>query len=426
MRIAKYAALITLLILIMSGCSKNVSLYNQAKKHYKAGDFESALDADARSLMIKPGYVKAQDLLKDIYPKAIKKREDSIKKLKSTSDATMWDQIVPHYTALVWIQDTMADLPRLVHPKTGEVFMYDHQDYRPLLKESQTNAAEYHYQIAIRLAMQSQDPDIQKDAAKEFKQAMSFVPNYKDASSRYEQARRKAVKRIAIMAFENKTSNPARFAGIPDMLESKIVSQLIQDKGSSEFLEIISREKIDAVLQEQQLGASGLVDESSAAEVGQLLGAHEILSGKILQVEVVPARVSSVQLKESATVEIEKGEAETEDTEDEDTPPVKIKQDVQCLYIKYTKTASVRITASYAIIEVSTGKIKTQDTYTGTFEWSDSWARKDKGDDRALTPATKALIAKAEPNPPTETQMIEKAMLDLSQRFINQIKQYVK
>lgn len=426
MRIAKYAKILILFTLVLSGCGKNVTLYNQAKKHYKAGEFESALESSAQSLQLKPGYLKAQDLLKEVYPRALKLRMDNVNRLKAANDALMWDKLVPEYEALIKIQTTMSGLPRLVHPKTGEVFMYDPIDYNPQLKESRENAAEYHYQKGLQLSRQSEAPEIQKEAAKEFKLAVEFVSGYKDSLARYEQARKKAVKRIAILAFEDVTGTKSRFGGLPDMLVDNIVGNLINDKASAEFLEIISRAQIDAVLQEQQLSASGLVDESSTANLGQLLGAHEILSGKILQIDSVPARTTSVQLKESATIEIEQGEAESDPESEEETEPAKIKQDVQCLYNKFTKTASARITASYTIVDVSSGKIKIQNTYTGVFEWSETWARKESGDDRALTPATKALIAKAEPFPPSDSQIVNNALKDLSDQFIKQIKGYVR
>ena len=427
MRIAKYALVVILFSLLLSGCGKNVTLYKQAKKLYEAGNYEAALTANAQSLLIKADYKKAQELLKNIYPKAVKSRKDNIAKIQAREESDMWDLLVPEYQGLVNIFDTMADLPRLVHPKTKEVFRYDREDYYPQLKESRTNAAAYHYQKGVDIALQSDDPDNQKQAALEFKKAMDFDANYKDVKVRYEQARRMAVKRIAILAFEDKTGDRNRYGGIPDMLESKIVSSLINDKSAAEFMEIISRERIDTVLKEQELSASGLVDESSVAKFGQILGAHEILSGKILKVEVQPSRVSSQQLKESKTIEIEQGDAETDpNDEDDDTPALKLKQDIQVLYTTYTKEASVYITASYEIVDVTTGRIKVQDTYTGTYTWSDTWARKDSGDDRALTPAAKALIAKSEPFPPSESEMVSQAIENLSQQFIEQIKRYVK
>jgi tetratricopeptide (TPR) repeat protein len=45
---------------------------------------------------------------------------------------------------------------------------------------------------------------------------------------------------------------------------------------------LISREELDQILKEQNLGASGLVDETQAASIGKLLGADAIIVGDIL------------------------------------------------------------------------------------------------------------------------------------------------
>ena len=133
MRIAKYAFVVILFTLLLSGCGKNVTLYKQAKKLYEAGNYEAALTANAQSLLIKADYKKAQELLKNVYPKAIKYRKDNITKIQAKDEPDMWDLLVPEYQGLVNIFDTMADLPRLVHPKTKEVFRYDREDYYPQL-----------------------------------------------------------------------------------------------------------------------------------------------------------------------------------------------------------------------------------------------------------------------------------------------------
>ncbi len=39
-------------------------------------------------------------------------------------------------------------------------------------------------------------------------------------------------------------------------------------------------------MKEQQLSASGLVNETSSVRLGQILGANEILTGSILQISV--------------------------------------------------------------------------------------------------------------------------------------------
>lgn len=429
MRIARFAVILTLLLVILTGCSKNVRLYNEAKKQFQSGNYEAALRSNAESLKLKPNYQKAQELLPQIYPLAVKARLDNVNRIKKADAPNKWDLLVPEYQALVNIYDTMSELPRLVHPKTKIPYNYDPVDYRPQLQESKTGAAEYHYQLGLQKSRQSDDPDVQKEASKEFKLAMSFVENYKDAAERYVQARKKAVKRIAIVPFEDKTGDKARFGSIADILMDNVIRSLVQDKSAAEYMEIINRTNVESVIEEQQLAVSGMVDEASTVRLGQLLGAHEMLTGKILQVDVVPSRTTSVELKETANVEIQQGDPEYEpenEDEEEDVPRKKSTKSVQCLYVKHTKTATARITASFTITDVSSGTVKVQDTCVGTFEFSDTWARKKAGDDRALTPATKALITKAEPFPPSEKQMVSTALDDLSQQFINKIKGYVK
>jgi tetratricopeptide (TPR) repeat protein len=428
MRIARFAVILTLLLVILTGCSKNVRLYKEAKKQFQYGNYETALRYNAESLKLKPNYQKAQELLPQIYPIAVKTRLDNVARIKQANAASKWDLLVPEYQALVDISDTMGELPRLVHPKTKIPYTFETVDYKPQLQESKMNAAEYHYQLGVQKSLQSDDPDVQRAASDEFKLALSFVENYKDAAERYAQTRKKAVKRIAIFPFEDSVSDKARFGNIAEILVDNVISTLVRDKSTAEYAEIINRATIDAVIREQQLAVSGMVDEASSVRLGQLLSAHEILTGKILQVDVVPSRVTSVELKESANIEIEQGDAdyEPELENDEDVPKKKVTQSVQCLYYKYTKVASVRIMASFTITDVSSGTVKVQDTCVGTFEFMDTWARKKSGDDRALTPATKALIAKEEPFPPSEQQMVSRALEELSQQFINKIKGYVK
>lgn len=429
MRIARFAVILTLLLVILTGCSKNVRLYNEAKKQFQNRNYEAALRSNAESLKLKPNYQKAQELLPQVYPLAVKTRLDNVNRIKKADSANKWDLLVPEYQALVSIYDTMAELPRLVHPKTKIPFNYDPVDYRPQLQESKMGAAEYHYQLGLTKSRQSDDPDVQKEASKEFKLAMDFVENYKDAAERYAQARKKAVKRLAIVPFENKTKDRERFGAIADILVDNVIRTLVQDKSTAEYLEIINRSNVQSVIDEQKLAVSGMVDEASSVRLGQLLGAHEILTGKILQVDVVPSRITSVELKESANVEIQQGDPEYEpenEDEEEDTPKKKATKNVQCLYDKFTKTASARIMASFTITDVSSGTVKVQDTCVGSFEFTDTWARKKSGDDRALTPATKALISKADPLPPSEKQMVSDALEQLSQQFINKIKGYVK
>ncbi len=77
------------------------------------------------------------------------------------------------------------------------------------------------------------------------------------------------------------------------------------------------------------------MDENSAARIGVLLGAHEIMSGRVLQVNYTAPRTTSVKLTETANIEVEK--------ENEDDPD---KVEISCEYNKFIKTASAQILGS--------------------------------------------------------------------------------
>jgi curli biogenesis system outer membrane secretion channel CsgG len=83
--------------------------------------------------------------------------------------------------------------------------------------------------------------------------------------------------RVAVLAFENNTT----YAIFGDRLglaaSDEVTTQLVK---SGEF-SVIERRAIEAILAEQKLGASGLVDAATAARIGKLLGAQAVIIGSI-------------------------------------------------------------------------------------------------------------------------------------------------
>jgi len=175
-------------------------------------------------------------------------------------------------------------------------------------------------------------------------------------------------------------------------------------------------------MKEQQLSASGLVNETSSVRLGQILGANEILTGSILQISVSPERTVSVQSEDETEVVLR-----TEEYTDAEgnTQENEIKGKVYCRYRKYTKTASVSVSTSYSILDVETGKIILQETLEIKNPWSDTWARKISGDDRALSNNTKRLLEKAEPFPPSVNEMILETLKNTGNDIVNKVSGYL-
>jgi curli biogenesis system outer membrane secretion channel CsgG len=80
---------------------------------------------------------------------------------------------------------------------------------------------------------------------------------------------------LAVRVFDNKAEDAAEApaAAITDMMVTELMKAGI--------FNILEREKLDYIAQEQKLAMSGLMDESTAPEVGQLKGAMYSMTGAI-------------------------------------------------------------------------------------------------------------------------------------------------
>jgi curli biogenesis system outer membrane secretion channel CsgG len=92
--------------------------------------------------------------------------------------------------------------------------------------------------------------------------------------------------KVAVLDFDfSSVSNPSILSVLPG--GSKGVSDILVNKlveGGS--YSVIERSKLDAVLQEQNLGASGRVDASTAAQIGRILGVEAVVIGSVTQFDL--------------------------------------------------------------------------------------------------------------------------------------------
>ncbi|MBT4034546.1 MAG: hypothetical protein HOB84_15170 [Candidatus Marinimicrobia bacterium] len=82
----------------------------------------------------------------------------------------------------------------------------------------------------------------------------------------------KKYKRIAIFPLTDYYSAPGSGIQVADILSMKMLSSPLQ---------IIDRSQTQLLLQEQQFGLSGLMDEQTAVKAGNLIGVQAILTGSI-------------------------------------------------------------------------------------------------------------------------------------------------
>ncbi len=417
-------AVLILILGLSFACSENRALYRQAARDYKRGELAAALENSVILLQRKPSHAKAQKLAKKTYSALMEDGEERLGQIKANNPEDIWDRLVEEYSLLAGYQERVRTVDPLVDPKTGARHYFEFRDYGEKLDQSRQEAAEYHYQKGLAILAASESPDSQRAASKEFEAVMGYVPDFKDAAERLSTTRALSIKRVAVMVFEDKSVTLNKYGSLIDLLTDTIIAKLVRDDTVRQYIEIVSRDQVYNLISERQFAGDFGSEEERDSQLGRFLGAHEIMTGKIIQVNYVPERVSDIELRETKNMVTGKEKYTTEKGKVRERD---VKEDVTCVYKKYTKTASVRIIASFNLIEVESGKVKYQDTVTSEFPWTETWGRVvNGGDERALSEQTLAFVRKEEPFPPAEADMVSTALDKISDEILIRVRAYVQ
>lgn len=459
--------LVVFAVTLLSSCSVFTEygrLEDSARKAYLAGNYDSAVLGVVRSLKIEPTYEASQELIQMVFPMANEKHLGVIAGLNDSGEKFKWDTAVSEYDSLIKINEAVKSLPPLTAKKSKEVIKFNIVDYSQKLAEAKNNAAEAHYQEGVllskngtsareraarefttanryvpgfknalalaaegyyqeglRLARQD-GVNIQKQAAKEFKTAMTFVADYKDSATQYEKARKAGIKRVAIIPFEDKSGKAGRYGAVAETVVDQITSQIMNDQSAMEFLEIISRDQLENVMREQKLGRTGVVDEATAISLGKVLGVHEIITGKITGISNTPERTTTRNVGQKNSVVVGE-QAYTDHKGRQQTRNVY--GDVTATVTMYKRTAATSVNGSYNIVDVKTAKVIKTNAFIGKADFVAEWGTY-SGDERALDSAALNLCRKSEEAPPSEDELANKALRDLSGTLADAIISYAK
>ncbi|PKM97645.1 MAG: hypothetical protein CVU79_07355 [Elusimicrobia bacterium HGW-Elusimicrobia-3] len=92
---------------------------------------------------------------------------------------------------------------------------------------------------------------------------------------------------ICVMELQDKSSHSHGWRNVGTGVADMLVTALA---GTKKYT-LIEREKLDKVLDEQRLGASGAVTAQTAARIGRLLGANYIITGAITEFGVKDSKI---------------------------------------------------------------------------------------------------------------------------------------
>jgi hypothetical protein len=399
--------------------------YDKAKESYNNGIYNQAVTYCLLSLKNNPDSLTRHEvniLLENAYKKAIEKKLNDITRFKNERQKFFWDDIYSSYNTCIQFNYQITDYNLEVNGSLKSLLRSNEEIFYKEIYNARINAAEQHYVEGKRFS-NFRDTDNQKNAFFQFSTVLNYIPDYKDAQVLYDISKRNAVKRIAILPFEDKTNKRGYYGGLPDNLVDNIVALILNDPNACEFTEIITRDQINKVINEQKMSNTDFFDQSKVTQVGKLLGVHEIIVGKITQIIYSPEQTSQQTISETTEVVIDR----KPNGRDKDSNIVykNIMGTVRATVIKFRKNSYSQINGSFNIIDVETGVIKKSGSCSGKDDFYCEFATY-RGDNRAVSYQNEILCNKIERFAPVEDQLISNAVDDLSKQLYSIIREYLK
>jgi TolB-like protein len=193
---------------------------------------------------------------------------------------------------------------------------------------------------------------------------------------------------LAVLAFRNKSGQTSL-----DPLQKGFAFMLMTDLHQVEGIAVVERIKLQALLEELNLGASGIVDSNTSPRLGKLLGASYLVGGDITNRQTPEIGVQSdlLQVKDQSSLGQPSADGQPEKIFDMEKKI--LFEIIELLKVRLTKAQKEKLkrplTTSYsALVNLSLG-LDASDR--GNYGAADFFYRKALKQDPQLTPANDAI-----------------------------------
>jgi hypothetical protein len=396
-------------IIIFSSCAifiTGYSEYKSAKRFYQERNYDQAALYASRSLKLKTKNKKALTIFENSYQLGVEEHKSNIKNLEKIEDGSKWPKLFYEYNALQNLSDELVSLKPIIKVKLKYNLDLPLQDYNEELNRIRPLAADYHYTRGLEYR-EDKGKESQKSAAKAFKSAQQFVPNYINSKELYDETRAAATITLLIRPFKGNRN-------LVDYIRDQMM--MTQTNTSKEFLQIITRDQLSTILHEQGLVQSGIT-ENNYMEVGQLSGADQILSASLTTTYRPSETISIEDIKQEKKVVI-RTEKYVDDEGVEKTK--KIKKKVYATINHYKKSAGSSLLLTYRITDVKSGQMFFSGTVNTDANFFHEWATYE-GDKRALSSQYGRLVIREEQFAPSRSELYMKAAGKLPNQLMQTI-----
>jgi len=300
---------------LLGGCSGSKSFSKKGEKLDAAGLYAEAADmylqsaqrnpknVDAKIGLKKTGQMLLNDKLSTFF-KNIATGSDKGGAVAAYLDAVAYQERVKYAGVVIEIPD---------HYKTdfekvkGEHLIELYNEGQGLFEREEFAAAEKVFARIAKLEPNYKDASSLQDVAyleplyrtgkseleagnyrksyAAFTKVMDKNSAYKDSKTLRQDALTQGQFIVAVLPFTSSDKGTA----MASKVQAHAMTALIET--NDPFLKVVDRENLDRILEEQRLSLSGVVDEQTAVKVGNLMGAHAVLMGNVVNYQEVPGQV---------------------------------------------------------------------------------------------------------------------------------------
>ncbi|WP_460905260.1 hypothetical protein [Spirosoma areae] len=354
---------------VLTACSSGQTAFRRG--HFDLAVKKASNRLDQRPGLTKRGYILAPLVLKQAFERAYEQHQTAIRRLSvpTNTDAFRWEVVYKEYTAL----QTLTDNARRCTGCTEWLAAYpasyaDRQrDTRELAAADRYEAAEqaFPYREENRLAA--------KDAYLNYRKALEWVPDYRQAHGKSEDALPFAILRVVIepLSPTNEISS-----GDNRELQGLIFRQIGRNPSPSKFVRLYPPDEM----------------------AGDGFPIHQAVQMQVTDYSPYGDNTSS-----SCTTVYSNQAYKVGEKKINDTTKVDIMEKVQGTLTTYQRTISAGITLRMRVIDTESGNELWHDVVSESRSWQTEW-QTFSGDERALNGQS---LATANAFPPSRWQLYD-------------------
>jgi len=427
---------VTFLIpLVLLGCISG-------KKAFQRGNYYQSVLQSVQRLRKAPNNKKARATLEQAYPLALNSLEQNSINLKASNTDGKWQLILSNYRKINRMYEEIE------HAPAAKSIITAPKNYYSEIEAITKNAAEEQYQKGLAALNKNTRYDAQQ-AFKFFGQALTLVPDYKDAYQKQLDAQDLATLKVLV----TQVPLPASFSLSANYFQNKIEEFLNSESVRMDFVEFYNQgEQLttdfrpDHILQLQ-------FDEFTLGNVHIKEVSKELTKDSVVVATVKKNRDTDNEEKitichhppgnpeNAMTLEVsvsalqahidhgdkigpcEGSRGSTDHKKKKEDEYEDIYATVKATLTTFTKTIDSKGLMSMQILDASTNKILKEQKFPGEFVWQESWGTFN-GDERALTEEQLALCKKREIPPPSRDEMFAYLSKPIFSQFAGDVRQF--